>query len=106
MNSAWRILCPECVLEKDFEGFEADPDDTMPLVESIVSLGKSMGLDVSSRNVEELVDDYREELQDLQLEQQQCKVERVLWRNITLTKLLQATSPCSMTMPCPILGKS
>ena len=69
MNSAWQKLWPEGVLRRGFEGFEGGPD-----VESIVSLGKSLGLDVSGQDVEELVEDHREELtteelQDLQLEQ-------------------------------------
>lgn len=73
MNSAWGKLWPECGLKKGFEGFKDDPDDPTPILESIVLFGKSMGLDVSGQDVEELVDDYREEvskekLQDLQLE--------------------------------------
>ena len=78
----WRKLWPECVLKKDFKGCKADPDDRMPVVEFIVSLGKSMGLDVSGQDVEELVDDHREvltteELQNLQLEQQQMAAEEI-----------------------------
>jgi hypothetical protein len=44
MNSAWRNLWPEAVTERDFE---ADS-----IVEDIVSLGRSMGLDVSDGDVE------------------------------------------------------
>nr|XP_053647234.1 tigger transposable element-derived protein 1-like [Cherax quadricarinatus] len=82
MNSAWRKLWPECVLKKVFGGFEADADDPTPVVESIVSLGESMGLDVNGQDVEELVDDHREELstdelQDLQLELQQAITEEI-----------------------------
>ncbi|XP_064121715.1 tigger transposable element-derived protein 1-like [Macrobrachium nipponense] len=58
---------------EDFVEFEADP--TL-VVESIVSLGKSIGSDVSGEEVEELVDTHgeeltAEELQDLQQGQQQ-----------------------------------
>ncbi|XP_069961423.1 uncharacterized protein [Cherax quadricarinatus] len=82
INSSWRKLWPECVLQKDLEGFEADHDDPTPVVESVVSLGKSMGLDVSDQDVEELVDDHTEELttkelQELHLEKQQIAAEEI-----------------------------
>nr|XP_053647227.1 tigger transposable element-derived protein 1-like isoform X3 [Cherax quadricarinatus] len=82
MNCAWRKLWPECVLKKVFGGFEADAYNPTPVVESIVSLGESMGLDVNGQDVEELVDDHREELttdelQDLQLELQQIIAEEI-----------------------------
>ena len=57
-DSACRKLWPECVLEK------------------------SKGLDVSGQDVEELVDDHREELtteelQDLQMQHQQMAAEEI-----------------------------
>ncbi|GCC31462.1 hypothetical protein chiPu_0009920 [Chiloscyllium punctatum] len=52
MNSAWKKLWPECVAGLDFEGFEEQP-----VVPVIVSLGKSMGLEVSEEDVERLVED-------------------------------------------------
>nr|XP_057925930.1 tigger transposable element-derived protein 1-like [Doryrhamphus excisus] len=81
MNSAWRKLWPECV-RKEFETFEADPDNRTPIVECIVSLGKSLGLDVSGQDVEELVNDHSEELtteelQELQVEQQQTAAQDI-----------------------------
>ncbi|XP_064095630.1 chromatin-remodeling ATPase INO80-like [Macrobrachium nipponense] len=39
--------------QEGFKGFEADPNISMPVVESIVSLVKSLGLDVSGDDVEE-----------------------------------------------------
>ena len=39
-------LCPECVAARDFEGFEE-----LPIVPDIVSLGKSMGLEISEEDV-------------------------------------------------------
>ena len=45
--------------ERDFEGFETDVPaadvEENTLVEEIISLGKSMGLEVDSKDVEELV---------------------------------------------------
>ena len=66
MNSAWRKLWPGCVLEQDFEGFETDAlaanVEENAIVEEIISLGRSMGLEVDSEDVEELVQDHRTEL--------------------------------------------
>ncbi|XP_028654700.1 tigger transposable element-derived protein 1-like [Erpetoichthys calabaricus] len=75
MNSAWRNLWPEAVTEMDFEGFEA-----VPIVEDIVSLGRSMGLDVSDGDVEKLVEGHREELtseelQELEKEENKTKMD-------------------------------
>jgi hypothetical protein len=61
MNSAWRNLWPEAVTERDFEA--------VPIVEDIVSLGRSMGLDVSDGDVEELVEGHREELTTEELQE-------------------------------------
>ncbi|XP_048366890.1 tigger transposable element-derived protein 1-like isoform X1 [Sphaerodactylus townsendi] len=62
LNSAWKKLWPGCVHERDLEGFEPSPDDPTHVVRSIVDLGKSMGLEVSGEDVEELVDGHSEEL--------------------------------------------
>ena len=73
INSAWKKLWPEAVTPRDFEGFEDDPGS--PTVEHIVSLGRSMGLEVNAEDVEELAEEHRaelstEELQELQKERQ------------------------------------
>ncbi|XP_064117728.1 tigger transposable element-derived protein 1-like [Macrobrachium nipponense] len=57
LNSAWKKLWPDAVSERDFEGFE--PQAT---VEEIVSLGKSMGLEVDEGDVNELDEEHEEEL--------------------------------------------
>nr|XP_053653136.1 tigger transposable element-derived protein 1-like [Cherax quadricarinatus] len=62
LNSAWKKLWPECVDKRDFEGFEANPEKCMPVEESTVALGKSLGLEVSGENVEELVEEDNDEL--------------------------------------------
>jgi len=61
MNSAWRNLWPEAVTERDFED--------VPIVKDIVSLGRSMGLDVNDFDVEELVEGHREELTTEELQE-------------------------------------
>ncbi|GCC32566.1 hypothetical protein chiPu_0011028 [Chiloscyllium punctatum] len=77
MNPAWKKLWPECVVGRDFEGFEE-----LPVVPVIVSLGKSMGLEVSEEDVEGLVEDDKnelttEELQHLHKTQQEEVVEEI-----------------------------
>jgi hypothetical protein len=79
MNSAWKNLWPECFAAKDFEGFEEPP-----VVPDMVYLGKSMGLEVSEEDVNELVDDHRtelttEELQHLNQQQKEVAKEISSW---------------------------
>ncbi|XP_064097446.1 tigger transposable element-derived protein 1-like [Macrobrachium nipponense] len=64
LNSAWKKLWPASVAERDFEGFDTpDPDDPEPIVvEEIVSLGKSMGLEVDETDVNDLVEEHQKEL--------------------------------------------
>ncbi|XP_063842553.1 tigger transposable element-derived protein 1-like isoform X2 [Scylla paramamosain] len=71
MNYAWKKLWPECVTGRDSESFEE-----LPVVPAIVCLGRAMGLEVSENDVEELVEDHKneltkEELQDLLKMQQE-----------------------------------
>ncbi|KAF6390255.1 hypothetical protein mRhiFer1_007835 [Rhinolophus ferrumequinum] len=78
MKSAWKKLWPDAVPERVLEDVEEDA----PIVEDIVSLGKSMGLEVSSDDVEELVEDHRtelttEELQNILTEKQQAETEEL-----------------------------
>ncbi|KAM4688985.1 tigger transposable element-derived protein 1-like [Discoglossus pictus] len=70
MNCCWRKLWTDAVAPVNLE---AEPS---PVVEEIVSLGKSMGLEVSADDINELVEEQREELsteelQELQREQQE-----------------------------------
>ena len=59
MNSACKKLWPEAIIPRDFEGFVDDPGS--PTVEHIVSLGKSMGLEVNAEDVEELAEGHTEQ---------------------------------------------
>ncbi|XP_035226057.1 tigger transposable element-derived protein 1-like [Stegodyphus dumicola] len=70
LTSAWKKLWPEAVAERAFEGLEPK----VSLVEELVSLGKSMSLEVDGRDVNELVEQQSqelttEELHDLYLQQ-------------------------------------
>ncbi|KAG7158993.1 putative Tigger transposable element-derived protein 1-like 282 [Homarus americanus] len=55
-----RPLWPECVLQRDFEGFEESEEEAV--VHEIVALGNSMGLEVDDDDVEELVEEHSKEL--------------------------------------------
>ncbi|GIY76762.1 tigger transposable element-derived protein 1 [Caerostris darwini] len=70
LTSAWKKLWPEAVAERIYE--ELEPG--VSVEEEIVSLGKSMGLEVEERDVNELIEEYTqelttEEIQELQLQQ-------------------------------------
>ncbi|XP_066982152.1 tigger transposable element-derived protein 1-like [Macrobrachium rosenbergii] len=93
LRAAWRNFCPDGAPLRDFEGFDApsqlgnDPEaEPLPLpdpdVEEIVSVAKSMGLEVSSDDIKELVAEHNteltmEELQELHKEQQKILAEEV-----------------------------
>ena len=51
LNSALKKLCPDSVEEREFEGFESDDS---ALIDEVVSMGKSMELEVESEDVYEL----------------------------------------------------
>lgn len=64
-------MWPKAVTERDFE--------TVPIAKDIVSLERSMGMDVSDGNLEELVEGYwkeliTEELQELSKEEHKTKM--------------------------------
>ncbi|XP_064100870.1 tigger transposable element-derived protein 1-like [Macrobrachium nipponense] len=69
LNSAWKKLWPDAVVERDFEGFE--PETEQEELEEIVSLGKSMGLEVDEGDVNELVEEHEEELSTEELKELQ-----------------------------------
>nr|XP_045614236.1 tigger transposable element-derived protein 1-like [Procambarus clarkii] len=70
LNSAWRNLWPEGVPERDFKVFgparasASAPveDPEVHLVDDIVALGQTLGLELDAADVQELVDEHSEEL--------------------------------------------
>ena len=67
LNSAWKKLWPDAVAPRDFEGFDPEPasepgPETDANVDEIVSIGKSMGLEVDEDDITELVEEHHEEL--------------------------------------------
>ena len=94
MNSAWRKLWPDCITERDFEGFQQAAEATGTsagvaenigddkILEDIVSVGQSMGLEMDNDDVEELLEELSaelttEELVHLQNEQKKTLVEEM-----------------------------
>ena len=80
MNFVQKKLCLEAVTSRDLKGFEDGPGS--PIVEHIVCLGKSRGLEVNDEDVKALVEECRaelstEDLQELQKEQQQIVAEEI-----------------------------
>lgn len=68
LQSAWKNLWPTCVTAKDFEGFEPSVQESA-VVEDIVSLGRAIGIEVDSDDVEELVQAHSEDLTTDELRQ-------------------------------------
>nr|XP_033807654.1 tigger transposable element-derived protein 1-like [Geotrypetes seraphini] len=74
LNSAWRKLWSDCVLDYDLEGFAQEQEP--PIVNEIVSLGTTLGLDMNEDDIQELMEERgqeltTDELMDLNLVQQQ-----------------------------------
>ncbi|KAG7163043.1 Tigger transposable element-derived protein 1-like 162 [Homarus americanus] len=79
--AAWRPLWPECVLQRDFEGFEELEEEAV--VHEIVSLGNSMGLEVDDDDVEELVEEHSKELSTEELLELHKEENETLKRSLT-----------------------
>ena len=66
MKSARQKLWPGCVLERDFGRFQTDAPaadvEKNAIVEKIISLERSMGLEVDSKNGKKLVQDTKQSL--------------------------------------------
>lgn len=80
LTSAWGKLWPDCVLGRDFEGIAGENEP--PIVDEIVSLGKTMGLEVNDADIQELVEEHSQELtinelMDLHREQQEEVMEEI-----------------------------
>ncbi|KAG7173783.1 hypothetical protein Hamer_G031341, partial [Homarus americanus] len=76
--AAWRPLWPECVLQRDFEELEGDA-----VVQEIVCLGNSMGLEVDDDDVEELVEEHSKELSTEELLELHKEQNETLKRSLT-----------------------
>ncbi|KAG7168424.1 Tigger transposable element-derived protein 1-like 213 [Homarus americanus] len=79
--AAWRLLWPECVLQRGFEGFEELEEEAV--VHEIVSLGNSMGLEVDDDDFEELVEEHSKELSTEELLELHKEQNKTLKRSLT-----------------------
>ncbi|KAG7154982.1 PiggyBac transposable element-derived protein 4-like 9 [Homarus americanus] len=77
--AAWRPLWPECVLQRDFEGFGELEEEAV--VHEIVCLGNSIGLEVD--DVEELVEEHSKELSTEELLEFHKEENETLKRSLT-----------------------
>ena len=71
MNSAWKKPWPDCVPDRDLDGFEADFGSAMyiqnivndsTIIDGIVTMGQSMRLEVDADDIEEFLEDHNIEL--------------------------------------------
>ncbi|CAH2318161.1 Hypothetical predicted protein [Pelobates cultripes] len=60
LNSAWRNLWPDCVVKPASSASAPAPESTV--LEEIVSLGRTMGLEVTEEDVYELVEEHDRDL--------------------------------------------
>ncbi|KAM9457775.1 tigger transposable element-derived protein 1-like isoform 1-T1 [Clarias gariepinus] len=75
LNSAWRKLWPDCVLESDLDSNPAwFAQEQEPLVvNEIVSLGKILGLEVNDGDIQELLEEHVQELTTDELMDLHCE---------------------------------
>ena len=71
MNSAWKKPWPECIPDRDLDRFEAKSGssrhsqtivDDSTIIDDIVTIKQSMGLEVDADDIEELLEDHSIEL--------------------------------------------
>jgi hypothetical protein len=74
MNSAWRKLRQECVASRDFEG--VDNEDSA-VIDDIMSVDKDIGFEGNIEDVEELLEDHKDELSTEELEHLQKQLQKV-----------------------------
>ena len=70
LNSAWDELWPDSVVERDFDRFVSDGSTR---IDEVVSMVKSIGLDVESEDVHELLKSQVIELKMEELQEEQQK---------------------------------
>ena len=108
LNSAWKKLWPAAVAPRDFAGFGFEPEgdtetedvtETDVPLDEIVSLGKSMGLEVDEGDINELVEEHEEPLstEDLKAleEMQQTEISQEMSSSEEEVQELQEVIPTS-----------
>ena len=83
MNWAWRKLWSECVAGRQLEGFD---NEESAVIYDIVSLGKNISLDDNNEDVEELLEDHKDELNTQELEQLQMQLQKAIVEEMSSEK--------------------
>ena len=92
MNSAWRKLWPDCVIERQFDSVagtstaadnEEESREDSQLIDEIVSMGQNLGLEINSGDVEELLNEHRDELTTEELRQLHEEQKKMLTEEIS-----------------------
>ena len=92
MNSAWRKLWPDCVIERQFDSVagtstaadnEEESREDSQLIDEIVSMGQNLGLEINSGDVEELLNEHRDELTTEELRQLHEEQKKTLTEEIS-----------------------
>ena len=90
LNSAWKKLWPDAVALRDFEGFGPEAA-SVPAPESdldeIVSIGKSMGLEVKEDDITQLVKEHHEELTTDELKELEAMQNAEIHKQLTEDKV-------------------
>ena len=68
------------IIAKHEKGFD---NEDSAVINDIVSLGKNMGLEVNNEDVEELLEDHKDELSTEELEQLQKQLQKVTVQEIS-----------------------
>ena len=105
LNSAWRKVWPDAVLERDFEGFEPVEPPVEPVVEEIVSIGRSMGLEVDEEDVTDLVNEHAEELTTEELKELQTISHSEVMKEISTEEDVEPEEKLTSSEIRDILGK-
>ncbi|XP_064111358.1 tigger transposable element-derived protein 1-like [Macrobrachium nipponense] len=98
LTSAWKKLWPENVAERNFEGFEIEEEEES-VEEEILSIGKTIGLKVDERDIEELVEEHSEELVEEHSEELTTDELKELQEQRHTEALTEATSEGEVTEP-------
>ena len=92
MNSAWRKLWPDCVIERQFDSVagtstaadnEEESREDSQLIDEIVSMGQNLGLEINRGDVEELLNEHRDELTTEELRQLHEEQKKTLTEEIS-----------------------
>ena len=107
LNLAWRPLCLDAVAPRYFEDFQQFEEE--PVVQEIVCLSSSIGLEMNEEDEEDLVEEHRKELsfeepKQLHNEEAEALKQRIAYRKKVTAFQLRILKKCSLArINCPKL---